>query len=389
MDKMKILVMADWYEPGYKAGGPVRSCVNFVRQMRGNYEVYVFTSDRDLGSASPYEGIRTDEWYNAAGVWLYYCSPLNLTWQNIKRQMIWVQPGFLYLNSMFSPKFTIYPVLISRMNRLAGTIVLAPRGMLRASALRFKPLKKQIFLRGFRWLGLQRKIRFHASDETESNDVHRHFGEQAMVTRIPNYPGAFSGASEDAAVAANPGNAVQKRPGDLTMIFIGRVHPIKNLDYLLRVLKDVRSRVRLTIIGSVEDRLFWEKCMEMISDLPANIQVEYKGEKPNHELPEIIAGHHIFALPTRGENFGHAIFEALTLGKIVLISDQTPWKELQRAKAGWDLPLNRPELFLQAIEQAAGFDQEEYNAWRSGALRYVREYIDGLNIKEEYLKLFS
>jgi glycosyltransferase involved in cell wall biosynthesis len=173
------------------------------------------------------------------------------------------------------------------------------------------------------------------------------------------------------------------------MIFIGRVHPIKNLDYLLRVLKDVRSRVRLTIIGSVEDRLFWEKCMEMISDLPANIQVEYKGEKPNHELPEIIAGHHIFALPTRGENFGHAIFEALTLGKIVLISDQTPWKELQRAKAGWDLPLNRPELFLQAIEQAAGFDQEEYNAWRSGALRYVREYIDGLNIKEEYLKLFS
>ena len=72
--RRKILVFADWYEPGFKAGGPIRSCVNFVRYMREDYLLYVFTTDRDLGSTAPYEGIRTDVWSGAAhpNVRIYY-----------------------------------------------------------------------------------------------------------------------------------------------------------------------------------------------------------------------------------------------------------------------------------------------------------------------------
>jgi glycosyltransferase involved in cell wall biosynthesis len=386
MVKKKILVMADWYEPGYKAGGPVRSCVNFVRQMRDNYDLYVFTSDRDLGSPVPYAGIKADDWRRMEdGVYIYYCSPEKLTWTNISRQWIIVQPDFVYLNSMFSPKFTIYPLLIKRLNRSPGVIVLAPRGMLRASAVQFKPVKKKIFLHGFRWLGLHRKLRFHASDETEWRDVHRYFGTRANTSTIPNFPGISPGKGDVPASGA----ALQKKSGELSMIFIGRIHPIKNLDYLLQLLKEARSQVRLTIVGSMEDGSFWKKCSEIIEGLPANIAVEYLHEKPNHELPDIMARHHIFTLPTKGENFGHAIFEALTLGKPVLISDQTPWRKLEAAKAGWDLPLDEPALFLRAIEQAAGFDQQEYDNWRGGAEKYVQDYIDRLDIKKEYLKLFS
>ena len=61
-DRKKILLFADWYEPGYKAGGPIRSCVNFVRQMQPDYRIYVFTSDRDLGSSFPYPDVKTDKW---------------------------------------------------------------------------------------------------------------------------------------------------------------------------------------------------------------------------------------------------------------------------------------------------------------------------------------
>ncbi len=53
----KILVCCDWYEPGFKAGGPIRSCVNFVNQMKEDYQIYVLTSDRDLDEQAPYEGI--------------------------------------------------------------------------------------------------------------------------------------------------------------------------------------------------------------------------------------------------------------------------------------------------------------------------------------------
>ena len=57
-----IFLFADWYEPGYRAGGPIRSCVNFVRSMEGDYRIFVFTSDRDLGAAGPYPDIATDCW---------------------------------------------------------------------------------------------------------------------------------------------------------------------------------------------------------------------------------------------------------------------------------------------------------------------------------------
>lgn len=381
MDKKRILVFADWYEPGFKAGGPIRSCVNFVRYMRDDYQLYVFTSDRDLGSTTPYDGIRVDTW-SASGhpdVRIYYCSPGKLGWGNIKQQMKDVQPDFIYLNSMFSTPFTIYPLLISRLLRMDGDIILSPRGMLRASALQFKPLKKKVFLKLFRWSGFYRPLSFHASDNTELQDVKRHFGKKARTSMIPNFPAA----------PPETVRAIQKPAGQLSMIFIGRIHPIKNLDYLLKVLKDVRSRVSLTIVGSLEDKAYWETCGNLIRELPGDITVSYAGEIPNDALPDITNQHHIFALPTRGENFGHAIFESLSLGRPVLISDQTPWRGLTAAYAGWDLPLERPELFRQAIEAAAAFGQEEYNKWSQSTFKFVQDFVAQLTLKKDYLKLFS
>lgn len=378
--KKSILLFADWYEPGYKAGGPIRSCVNFVQQMQADYQIYVFTSDRDLGSYQPYTSVRTDEWYQAnENISLYYCSPRNLNWKNIRQQLISIAPDFIYLNSMFSPRFTIYPLLISKWTRARFTIVLSPRGMLRESAVQFKSTKKKIFLHGLRWFGLHRNIRFLASDETEQKDILRYFGTGAFVASIPNFPASFP---EDQQV-------IEKNAGELTLIFVGRIHPIKNLDYLLSALRDIKSTIRLTIIGSLEDPSYWEKCRGIIGDLPPSITVQYAGEIPNHELPAIIAGHHIFALPTKGENFGHAIFEALALGKPVLISDQTPWRGLEASKAGWDLPLDQPGLFRKAFEQAAAFGQDDYNDWCWSTRQFVKEYVAQLNLKDEYIKLFS
>ena len=376
----KILLFADWYEPGYKAGGPIRSCVNFARAMSESYQVYVFTSDRDLGSPSPYGQVKLNEWQDGpANIHLYYCSPEKLGWRGIRRQIDLILPDFVYLNSMFSTKFTIYPLLISRFQRRDLNIVLSPRGMLRASAIQFKTAKKKIFLKSLRLLGLHRSIRFHATDPTEALDIQKYFGPATRVSTVPNFPGILS---ED-------WPAPLKMTGQLSMIFIGRIHPIKNLDFLLRVLKEVRTTVQLTIIGSLEDEPYWENCQKIIAELPLGIRVDYAGEIANHALPAIVARHHIFALPTKGENFGHAIFEALALGKPVLISDQTPWRDLQAAGAGWDLPLDNPARFREAIDQVGDWPQDEYEKWRRSTRQYIQDYINRLNLKEEYKKLFS
>lgn len=377
--KKKILLFADWFEPGYKAGGPIRSCVNFARNMRQDYQVFVFTSDRDLGSVDAYPGIRTDVWVEGQeGLSVYYCSPKSLNWQNIRMQMDVILPDFMYLNSMFSLKFTIYPLLIGRIHKRDAVTILSPRGMLRESAIQFKSWKKKLFLKVLCVLGLHRAIRFHATDEREAQDIYKYFGKSSPVYIVPNFPGALV---DDFPVPV-------KNAGELFMIFVGRIHPIKNLIFLLEVLKDVRARVKLTIVGSLEDEHYWEKCKKTISVLPDNVKVDYAGEIANRELPAITAKHHIFALPTKGENFGHAIFEALALEKPVLISDQTPWRGLQAAGAGWDLALDEPGLFREAIEQAGAFGQGEYEEWCRSAGRYLKDYLGRLNLKSAYQKLF-
>lgn len=44
-------------------------------------------------------------------------------------------------------------------------------------------------------------------------------------------------------------------------------------------------------------------------------------------------------MPTFNENYGHAIVESFVAGLPVVISDRTPWRNLEKINAGWDIPL--------------------------------------------------
>ena len=348
--------------------------------MQGNFQLFIFTTDRDLGEHTPYKGIVTDQWIEySSGVQILYNSPAQLNYRNIRNQVASINPDVIYLNSMFSRFFTIYPLLMTRGKARKVNIVLSPRGMLRKSALQFKPLKKKVYLSLFKALGFNKSIRFHATDEQESKDIQLHFGKQAQVTLISNFPGA---------VKAFPA-PLEKQPGKLKVLFVGRIHPIKNLDYLLSILPNVKGEIHLTVTGSEEDKEYAQQCRAFSQGLPAHITVTFNAEMPHHELAGIFMAHHIFALPTMGENFGHAIFEALAFGKPVLISDQTPWRDLPAKKAGWDLPLNDKAAFIQALQQAADFDQAEYNRWSEGAWEHAKRSAAGNSILAKYITLFN
>lgn len=374
------MLFTDWYEPGFRAGGPIRSCVNFVQHMQDQYKILVFTSDRDLESKEAYHDVQADSWITAnANVHLYYCSPRKLTYKNIRKQMRDLAPEFIYLNSMFSRRFSLYPLMIHRMAGMRAKLILAPRGMLRESAVRFKSFKKKIFLSLFRIMGFSKKIHFQATDETEVRDIQKFFGHSADISLLTNFPVQVSNGVE----------MITKLPGTLRMLFIGRIHPIKNLDFLLGSLINVKSSIDLTLIGSLEDPDYWSKCQEIIKSLEPNIRVSYLGEMPSTEIPHQLRIHHLFVLPTQGENFGHAIFEALVQGRPVLISDQTPWKNLEQRKAGWDLPLLDPDLFSTRIEEVASLNQSEFNDLSQHAREYAEAFVEAGHLKEGYQKLFN
>lgn len=376
----KILLFADWFVPGFKAGGPIRSVANFVAYMQRQYQVFVFTRDRDLDSPEPYKNICINEWLPfGERAFVFYASPGHLSMSSVRKVVAELKPDFIYLNSLFSFKFSIQILLLHKLKVINQKVILAPRGMLRDSALGFKRRKKTVFLKFYRLLKLDKLIYFHATDDTERIDIAKHLGRMSRIWVIPNYPAPFCEFS----------GIIDKKPGDLSIIFIGRIHPIKNLDFLLELLREVNSFIRLTVVGSEEDKNYTEKCRSLADRLPTNIKVTFLGEKPHEELPAIIQQHHLLALPSKGENFGHAIFESLQQGRPVLISDQTPWRNLELHKAGWELPLNRPDLFNARIEEAAEWDEFQFENWARGAFELAKHSLDTSILQEKYSVLFS
>lgn len=374
------MIFVDWFIPGYKAGGQIQSCANLAFALRNDLQIYVVTSDRDFGDQQCYDGLVADQWIQTKnGLALYYISPAALKYGTMVRLIQEVQPHSIYLNSMFSLPFTIWPLTALMLGKTRASYILAPRGMLQQGALQFKSTKKRLFLKMFSLLGVASKITFHATDETELKDIIVIFGKHVQIKLIGDYHVA----------KMTPFQPVEKKEGYLKCLFVSRISEKKNLLYLLERLSEIKACIELTIIGPVESATYWEQCEKAINRMPDNIKVEYKGAIPNHELGDYYRQHHLFSLLTFGENFGHVIFDAFVNGRPALISDQTPWKQLQQKKIGWEFSLNDKNKIVNAIEQAAAWDQELFNDYCRYAFAFAENFMQTSDLKQKYFLLFT
>ena len=72
-------------------------------------------------------------------------------------------------------------------------------------------------------------------------------------------------------------------------------------------------------------------------------------------------------MPNEGDNFGHTMVEAMCAGLPLLISDQSPWRDLQARSAGWDIPLEGPARFTAAVQELVAMDQAAFDRISAGA----------------------
>jgi glycosyltransferase involved in cell wall biosynthesis len=381
MPKKKVLIFIDWFTPGFRAGGPITSCVNLVDHLKDEIDFSVITSDTDYMETAPYPGIASDQWITRAdGVRVYYFSKANLTRAAMKRLIEREKFDYAYLNGMFSRNFTLMPLkVLKKMGK--GRLVLAVRGMLAPSALRIKAAKKQFFLSYAKLSGLYKGVLFQATNQQELSDIFAVFGKTADVKIAFNLP--------ERSVRA-PYLKRDKQPGRLNLVNIARIAPEKNLLYALEVLQKVKADINFDFYGPVYDEGYWKQCQEQLARLPGNIKAAYRGILQPGRVAEVLAGYHYMFMPTRGENFGHVILQSWSAGTPVIISDQTPWPDLQRMGCGYGLPLNDPLGFAEAIEECAGLDQLGFDDRSRSAYDYVTSRDQELEkLKDGTRQLFS
>lgn len=362
-----IIVLTNYFLPGYRGGGPIRTLANLVDQLGEEFRFRIVTSDRDALDREPYPGLSRDVWQPLGNGEVLYLSPANQSAAGLRKILCDSEHKVLYLNSFFSPRFAGLPLLLRRLKLIPRmSVVLAPRGEFSPGALAFKKSKKCAYIRLVRRLGLYRDVLWQASSELEEQDIRAWFGDRARVVVAANLPARLIDRTDG---PAGPG----KKAGSLRVIFLSRICGKKNLDGALRVLQTAKGDISFSIYGPIEDPLYWGECQKLISRMPANIDVSYKGVLRPEQVRSAMEEHDLFFFPTHGENFGHVILEALVAGCPVLLSDQTPWRDLREKGVGWDLPLAQPHHFRQAIEECVAMDTHSHRQWSERARAFGRE----------------
>ena len=360
---MKIFISIPWFLPAYKAGGPIQSIANLIHHFSENVEYYIFCGDTDLND-EPLQNITKGEWvYYNDFTKIWYAPKENLS-ETLTKQVTALQPNVLYIIGLFNWHFNIVPLLFCKANKK----ILSVRGMLHPGALTQKKWKKRIFLEALKLYAVSSRTLFHATDETEAIFIKNIFGSKASVQIAGNFSKKI--------IHNQP---LPKLEGELKLLTVALISPMKNHLEVLKALMFCNGNVSYNIYGPVKDDAYWILCKQQITLLPQNIAVHYHGELLPHNVENVLAHHHVFIMPSKSENFGHAIIEALTAGKPVITSNATPWNNLQKNNAGINTTPTENDI-ASAINFFTTLSNDQYHAASKAASNYAESNI---NISEK------
>jgi glycosyltransferase involved in cell wall biosynthesis len=359
-----VLTLIGAYWPGNNASGPNQSFRALAEALRDEFEFRLIARDRPFAATEPAAEI--GRWVGLGFAKARYCRIGRLGGVSLGNILRETTHHILWLNGFFDREFTIPALVLRRMGRIPfRPTILSPRGEFGSGALGLKSTQKLAYLCLARQAGLLRGVTLHATSEIERVNIKRGVPWVHDVAIGPNVR-----------LLIDPPKLTRPCDDVFRLVFVGRIARVKNLSYALQVLGGVKASVVFEVYGPVQDSEYWRECQQLIIGLPENVSVAYKGEIANENVVVALALADLLFLPTKGENFGHAIFEALSCGVPVLISDATPWRDLEQQAAGWDLPLTEPRRFAAAIDALAGMGHVERERLRRGARAHAEQWVE-------------
>lgn len=383
----RVIVLSEYYTPGYKAGGPIRSIANIVEALGNEFSFYIVTRDRDLGDARSYPNIQQGSWQSVGKGQVMYLSDKDMTILALRRLLTSIDYDLVYLNGFFNSS-TRSVLLLRALGAIPERpVIVAPRGEFSRGALAIKHTKKQLFIRSVRLARLFKGVTWQASSQYEQIDIETHFSEdiESGMSSIYVAPNLFLKSRLDhATVNSRP----IKSPGTVRIVSLSRISRKKNLKFALRLFENIQGVVEFDIYGPIEDDAYWEECQQLMAQLPGNVQAAHQGAVPSEQVEAILSQYHLFLFPTQGENFGHVILESLSAGCPILISDQTPWQNLQENFAGWNLPLNDPEAFRRTLQTVINMDHVSWMLWSTSAKRLADSFNANISLVDANRTMF-
>lgn len=261
--------------------------------------------------------------------------------------------------------------LVGLSSKSKAKLVVSPHGTLTKYALKRRFLLKN-FLKPLQWKILERADLFHATAESEIEDI-RSLGFKQDIALIPN----FINVPEFNAHKVNTSKS--KR-----LLFLSRIHPKKGLENLLEIwglIQDDFLDWHLDIAGVGEDS-YVEYLKRKSVDMSLK-RIKWLGGVYGEDKNNIYRNSDIFVLPTFSENFGMVVLEALAQGCPVLVTKEAPWESLNKFNAGWCVE-NKKETILNTLVNIMKYDSKSLWDFGDRGFSYVK---DNFSLESNSMKM--
>lgn len=364
-----IIVFYQGYLPATTYGGPVVSITNIVKELKDHYQFHIICSGYEVDGKTLLTGIEMNSWNRGKnGENILYLDNKNNNWKTILQKTIHLKSiDLIYVSSVFFVRQLINSIKLSTYKK--APIIIAPRGEFEKNALSIKKYKKKIYIYILKAVLQGHNIFFQATNYKEKLNIEKTLQVDSekviMLSNIPSQPNEKCNISKKRI----------KNVNNVKVCYVSRIQTIKNLKFSLKCLINIDAsiNVQYDIYGPIENEKYWQECREIIKKAPRNIEITYKGQLERENIFNTLSEYDLFFLPTLSENFGHVIAEALFSGCPVLISDQTPWTDINNTNAGKAIPLHEQDKFVSYIEKIAKLNNSELLKMKKSAVDYVKE----------------
>ena len=373
-----IYFIVEYFHPFSDAGGPIRSIENILNNFIAGSNICILTSSSDYNNEPLPIGyiannMVTDKLTEHKIAYVSkYLSGLFFLFKSINRNDI------VYINGLFKPSLNLIPILIS------NKLIISPRGMLQYNLLKQKSIVKYLYLSLLKFIFLFKNVQWHATTKQEELEIIDAFGKKSNIKVISNIPVKPFTVSK---------NHV-KQQQTLSLVYYGLIVENKGLLTLIQTLKSLNYTVSLVIYGSVKDQAYWNLCQQQINNNDSLASFNYKGHANPAESQTILASYDVLVLLTKGENFGHSIYESLSVGTPVIISDKTPWVfDNSSTPAGWLVNYANNEFDIHRLkhllESLYNMDNNTYSLCSTNAHKYAVDFYNAHDFKAQYTELFN
>ncbi|MEY4489935.1 MAG: hypothetical protein RIQ79_2443 [Verrucomicrobiota bacterium] len=316
------------------SGGPAESVRRSTETMLAQgHQVEIATLD-GRGSISADEPLTVHALGNGAEAIGYASTPHLVPWLRSEKTRfdavlvhgLWQYQGW---GTHIALKGTAIPYLVF------------PHGMLDPWFRRTYPLKhlkKQIYwkVREGRVLAGAAAVCFTCDEERRlARDSFRPYRINERVVAYGTADSIYD-PERQSAVWARSCPAAQVRP---YLLFLGRLHPKKNIEALLHAHGQIAARnpfaPDLVIAGPGLETSYGQSLLQLACSICRQGTVHWPGMLENEAKWGALSGCEAFVLPSHQENFGIAVAEALACSRPVLISNQVNiWREIETDGAG-------------------------------------------------------